>query len=271
MEKEMKSYSQEEFNRMVSDNELEVFTADQLQLFAKEADAEILKSEGSREEIMKAVADEIRTFTPSKVWGLDTKNQLQSNIVFTRPQQVEWEPVEGDEIQKSRGGIYKDTPENRKLGRVGKKFGGNSEVKDQKAPKSEEEQPKGEEKREESEDLEDKLDRELDKLDEEKDRARKAYESSNNDKGAHEAYIKAINDYQKVEDELYKLRHPKKEKQTPMEKLAGSNFEGTDDEIFDLVKRARDKGISDGKIESYLFNKFGNADKEDISNWLSKD
>ena len=58
-----------------------------------------------------------------KVWSTNEHGQVKSDMYFIRKSQVEF----NDPIEKSRGGIYKDTPENRKMGRVGQKFGGSDE------------------------------------------------------------------------------------------------------------------------------------------------
>jgi len=54
----------------------------------------------------------------------------------------------------------------------------------------------------------------------------------------------------------------------PLSKLAGKRFEGSDDEIFDFVKKAREKKYKDKEIKDWLSNKFGNATDEDIKYWM---
>lgn len=83
----------------------------------------------NKDKIMKAVADEIKSFSPIKVISANAGGHLQEDFMFVRAAQILWdEPKEG-EIQKSRGGTYMNTPENMKLGRVGQKFGTKKEDK----------------------------------------------------------------------------------------------------------------------------------------------
>jgi hypothetical protein len=119
----METYTQKDFEKKVKLEDLEVFTSKELKDFAENSMNEISKSEGSKDELMKSVADEIRTFKPVMIYS-DT---LEKSIKFIRPSQVEWDTVEGDNIQKSRSGVYKNTPENKKLGRIGQKYGGKKE------------------------------------------------------------------------------------------------------------------------------------------------
>lgn len=123
----MKSYTQGELDKLVKLNDLDCFTQSQIINFVTEANEIIVKSGEGKDEINKAVADEIRTFTPVEVWNTDFTGHIRKSISFIRPSQVEFD----DPIEKSKGGVYKDTPENRKMGRVGQKFGGNKEEMDE--------------------------------------------------------------------------------------------------------------------------------------------
>ena len=54
------------------------------------------------------------------------RDDFSKAIVYTRREQIAWdEPQRGEfgEILKARGGVYKPTGENKKLGRVGQKYG----------------------------------------------------------------------------------------------------------------------------------------------------
>lgn len=119
----MNTIHQEDLDKKVKLNELEVFTANQLKQFAEENMNEINKSEGSKDELMKAVADEIKSFIPYKSIGTDQEGHVTQSIVFIRPAQILWDKPKEGEIQKSRSGTYMNTPENVKLGRVGQKYG----------------------------------------------------------------------------------------------------------------------------------------------------
>jgi len=119
----MKSLTQSELNTLVKLENLEVFTPEQLKKYVEDCNDTITKSEGSKAEMYKEVADEMRSFTPYMVWDDDT---LEKSIKMVRRAQIEWdEPT--DDISKARSGKYTNTPENRKLGRVGKQYGSSKE------------------------------------------------------------------------------------------------------------------------------------------------
>ena len=118
----METIHQTELDKRVKLNELEAFTPEQVKIYAEENLA-LSKEEGAnKDDIMKSVADEIRTFTPFKVIGSDHEGHVTEKIMMVRAAQIEWdEPT--DDISKARSGTYKNTPENVKLGRVGKRYG----------------------------------------------------------------------------------------------------------------------------------------------------
>jgi hypothetical protein len=85
-----------------------------------------MKSTEGREMMIQEVAMEIRSFTPMLVWDDDT---LQKSIKLVRPAQIIWDKKEDeDDISKSRSGIYANTSENKKMGRVGMKYGGSKDA-----------------------------------------------------------------------------------------------------------------------------------------------
>lgn len=121
---------------MVKLHHLEVLTQEQLAekslqiqaVLQKSLTAELTKAE--REEV-EAVIDDIASYDRWEVLCDD----LSKAVCYTRREQVLWEDAERGEfgeIIKARSGIYKDTPENRKLGRVGQKYG--SEKKPEEKP-----------------------------------------------------------------------------------------------------------------------------------------
>jgi hypothetical protein len=120
----MKSILQSELNQSVKLGEVEFFTAEQLKQFATDSYNEIQKSTDGKEALYKEVADEVKSFTPIMVIDDST---LSKSIKFIRPAQIAWDEVEGDEICKARGGTYMNTLENRKKGRVGKRYGEHKE------------------------------------------------------------------------------------------------------------------------------------------------
>ena len=111
----MKTFTKEDFEKSVKMNDLEVFTPGQIKAFVSSAGSEIEKSIEGKEDLMKSIADEVRSLTPNKVWGKDENGKLDYQILMTRPSQVEW-----DSIEKSNG-TYKETNFNKTLDRVGKK------------------------------------------------------------------------------------------------------------------------------------------------------
>jgi len=115
------SMTKSDFDKMVKLEDLEYFTSSQLKNFVKESSDQIIKSEGSKEEMYHELAVEVRSLKPIIVWD----DNLEKSIYHVRRRQVEWDKTEGDEISKARGGTYLNTPENQKLGRVGQKYGGN--------------------------------------------------------------------------------------------------------------------------------------------------
>ena len=127
----MQTIHKDDLDRKIKLNEVEAFTYAQLQMFVNENNSLIEKSEGSKEDIQKAIVDEIKSFSPIKVISANSEGHLQEDFMFVRAAQILWdEPKEG-EIQKSRGGTYMNTPENMKLGRVGAKYGASGKSEEQ--------------------------------------------------------------------------------------------------------------------------------------------
>ena len=128
----MKSYLKSEVEKLVKLGEIECFTADQIRNFTTESYNEINKSidNDSKEKQINEVALEVKSFTPIEVTDDIT---LMKSILFIREAQIAWNEPVGDDIQKSRTGRYLNTELNRKLGRVGKEYGGDDIEKGNKA------------------------------------------------------------------------------------------------------------------------------------------
>jgi hypothetical protein len=123
----MNAITKGEFLQMVKLQHLEVLTPEQMaqntntiKTYIEKASVEELT------ELEKATANtliaEVGEFT---CWNV-LRDDFSKAVVYTRPEQVVWdEPVKGEfgEIIKAKGGIYKPTAENKKLGRVGQKYG----------------------------------------------------------------------------------------------------------------------------------------------------
>lgn len=123
----MNTITKGDFLTMVRLNHLEVITQEQLQKSTQILSSYIEKSlisELSSEEVQggNLIISDISTL---KKWEV-MRDDFSKAICYTRREQVEWEePERGEfgEIIKAKGGIYKPTAENKKLGRVGQKYG----------------------------------------------------------------------------------------------------------------------------------------------------
>jgi hypothetical protein len=115
-----------DFDAMVSFRGLETFTKSQVAGFIKDMDSIIKKGEtnelgtGEKEQVDMCKA-ELDSLT---VWNVVGNDNLKT-VMFTRESQVD--------IEK---GIYKDTHLNRKMGRVGKEWGGKKTQPDFKPKKN---------------------------------------------------------------------------------------------------------------------------------------
>jgi hypothetical protein len=123
----MTKITKDDFLKVVRHQYLEVLTEDQFKknanivqnILRKSLTSELTDIEKS---LGNQLVDDIGSFTKWEV----IREDFSKAIVYTRRQQVEWEGAERGEfgeIIKARGGVYKDTPENRKAGRVGQKYG----------------------------------------------------------------------------------------------------------------------------------------------------
>jgi hypothetical protein len=131
--------SKKDFDLFVRDNNPEVFNQEAVSNWISDIKETLQKSElDELNDIEKGEIDnfkeEINSFTPVEVISPNDdplQKGLKYETFFIREQQVEWDKVEkglNDDIEKSRSGVYKDTALNRKMGRVGSKFGGKKEA-----------------------------------------------------------------------------------------------------------------------------------------------
>ena len=116
---EFEVYTQEQFDRYINAN-LDLLKKGE---FDTLSDIEKSEYEALKEEIKGF--GQIEVVSPSK----ESDFRIEKAIMYVRPAQVEWDEHEliksedGTEIMKARGGRYTDTPTNRKLGRVGQRYG----------------------------------------------------------------------------------------------------------------------------------------------------
>lgn len=132
-----------DFEKSLKLQGLEAFTEEQVSSWVSGTRELIEKSE--REElsdIEKSSIEEFKVDVLSLKRVTVVEDDLTKSTMFIRPAQVIWDVAEDGEILKARSGTYANTPENRKLGRVGQKYGskkGGEEKKEDNSPKK---QPK---------------------------------------------------------------------------------------------------------------------------------
>ena len=132
-----------ELNRFAESNKLEVYTNEQFGQFVENNKDLLVKSD--RAELDEAeqreydtLFAEIRSFTPVTIYDNDPNSKIRivKSVMYVRPQQVEWDDIEKSEdgeedLSKARAGVYTDTGLNRKLGRVGQKYGSKKQPTDE--------------------------------------------------------------------------------------------------------------------------------------------
>ena len=128
--------SREDYDKLVKSGNLEQYTQQQFDTFVS-SNEEILQKGNSTEELDELekseydnLVEEIKSFARVEVWDIakNSNMRLEKSIMYVRPEQVKWdeetiEKSEDVELVKSKSGTYTDTPLNRKLGRVGQKYG----------------------------------------------------------------------------------------------------------------------------------------------------
>lgn len=112
-----------EFTSKYKNENFEIYTEAQVKQFS----SDLLKSQDP-EEIKNGTIDFVSL---NRVVVVD--DDLNKSVMFWRPAQIEWKE---DDISKSKTGYYKDTPENRKKGIVGKPYGDVKANQWEEAPKS---------------------------------------------------------------------------------------------------------------------------------------
>lgn len=130
---ETKEIAREDFDKYVDVNNLEVIPHDSYVKYIGQIN-EIINKSDTYEEMEEEdkckyniAIEEVKDLKKHIVLDYNKENnQIIKSTVFTREEQVEWDKdEETGEILKARSGKYKDTPLNRKLGRVGADYGGN--------------------------------------------------------------------------------------------------------------------------------------------------
>jgi hypothetical protein len=123
----MNTITKSDFLQMVRLDHLEVLTQEQLGRNTQILKTYIEKALTSDlSDIEKGDADVMIDDVASLQQWCVLRDDFSKAIVYTRREQIAWdEPQRGEfgEILKARGGVYKPTPENKKLGRIGQKYG----------------------------------------------------------------------------------------------------------------------------------------------------
>jgi hypothetical protein len=123
----MNTITKGDFLRMVKLHHLEVLTQAQLSQNTKVINGymqKALTAELSADEVADSNAM-ISDVGSLQQWEV-LRDDFTKAVVYTRREQVDWEGAERGEfgeLIKARGGVYKLTGENKKLGRVGQKYG----------------------------------------------------------------------------------------------------------------------------------------------------
>ena len=135
--------TREELDKLIKFNDLERYTQQQFKQFVESNEEVLIKGEkGELDDIEKSEYDtliaELQSFTTVNVFDTapESKNRIIKSIEFIRPKQVEWDEIEKSEegeedLSKARAGTYTDTSLNRKLGRVGQKYGSKKQSADE--------------------------------------------------------------------------------------------------------------------------------------------
>jgi len=134
--------TRQELEKAVKDKGLEVYSEAQMLNFIS-SNEDILKSGSMTEELdefqkseYETMVEELRSFSAVDVYDQEGLT-IKKSKVYVRPKQVEFDEVtiekseDGEEIEKARSGVYTDTALNRKLGRVGQKYGSKKQSTDE--------------------------------------------------------------------------------------------------------------------------------------------
>lgn len=112
-----KKVSLELFEQTARDNGYEVFTPEEVASYYKEG---LMKSQANKlsEEAKKEFVADMMYLQKAVCSDAEGKQVIR----YFRKEQVDWEKTEDGVILKGIEGVYKDTPENRRLNRVGKAY-----------------------------------------------------------------------------------------------------------------------------------------------------
>lgn len=117
MENKGKKVSLQLFEETARNNGYEVFTPDEVASYYKEG---IMKSRAN-----ELTAEEKEAFVADVMYlqkAVCADEEGKDVIRFYRPKQVEWETAADGTVMKGLEGVYRDTPENRRLNRVGQAY-----------------------------------------------------------------------------------------------------------------------------------------------------
>lgn len=126
--------TRDELNKLVKENNLEVYPQEQFNSYIELNKELLIKGETSDlDDIEKSeysvLQEEIKSFKKVEVYNIaeNSKSIIEKSICYVRPKQVEWteeiQKSESGEEEKVKMGVYTDTVLNRNLDRVGKTYG----------------------------------------------------------------------------------------------------------------------------------------------------
>lgn len=126
--------TRDELNKLVKENNLEVYQQEQFNAYIEGNKELLIKGETSDlDDIEKSeynvLQEEIKSFKKVEVYNIaeNSKSIIEKSICYVRPKQVEWseeiQKSESGEEEKVKTGVYTDTVLNRNLDRVGKTYG----------------------------------------------------------------------------------------------------------------------------------------------------
>ena len=214
--------ARKDFDRVCELNGYETFTEKQVTSLSTHIKGLIEKS--SREQLAPDEIQSIHAFNedlPELKKALVLNNDMTREVVFYRERQVIFddsiEKSEDGEIMKARGGVYANTAQNRKAGRVGQKYGGKK--------------VEGEEKKE---DNVNSVKERLDKLTKEVESLSKTERDKNG--GMSDKYYEVLRDFQDTRKEYNSLLDKERSKKESTEKKEGGSVDYKTKTIQELTK-----------------------------------
>lgn len=127
----MLTITQQEFDEIIKSNSnVEIFTKNLFDTYIEDNKELLIKADSGQEleEFEKSevveLLENIRSFAVFEVFGREPhQSDIQKSIYYIREKQIEWEKNNEGDLLKARAGTYTNTATNRRLHRVGSKYG----------------------------------------------------------------------------------------------------------------------------------------------------